>query len=76
MSEQPEVKISVGRDQNGQIVVGGHATLNVGNAGEEPAEQLVQRNTAEDDGEIYAVGRGDLHVHHHHHHHEHEQPEP
>ncbi|MBS2537627.1 hypothetical protein KGQ20_33235 [Catenulispora sp. NF23] len=31
-----------------------------------PANPQVQHNTASDDGTIYAVGNGDLHVHHHH----------
>ncbi len=62
MSEQSEVRITVGGDQNGQIVVGDNATVNNGAT---TADQPTQRNTASGEASVYSVGHGEMHVHHH-----------
>ena len=61
----PTEKISVGRDVNGQIVVGnGNLILSSpGSAG--PAPNLHQQNTVKDHGTAYSAAQGDIHIHHH-----------
>lgn len=62
MSERPDLKISVGRDLTGQVVIGDDAALSIGT---DASGRPTQSNTAQDDSTIYAVKDGDLHIHHH-----------
>lgn len=65
-----EITIRVGRDINGPVIAGSGNTYVNQRQPEPSAEEVgpVQANIAHDNGTIYAVRRGELHVH--------EAPEP
>lgn len=67
MKETPggKVTVRVGRDVTGTVIVGsGNTSVNQRQPKQRTEETgQVQANIAHDNGTIYAVGRGELHVH-------------
>ncbi|MEY9861106.1 hypothetical protein ABH935_006746 [Catenulispora sp. GAS73] len=58
-------KISVGRDVNGQVVIGDGNLIHTSPGKTGPSPTLHQQNTAKDHGTAYSAAQGDIHIHHH-----------
>lgn len=64
--------IRIGRDLNGQLIIGDRNAVTVGTRSTDPdvtpaldQPALDQDNTAENHGTVYAAAHGDIHVNHH-----------